>query len=677
VVTNAPTVARPDTGKGIAQIVWDHGEYARKTQKAIEFWKKLEPEPWILSVLENGLNLSFVSTVPNIFALANNASAVGSAAFVKKELCELRLRCAISAVPEEAVTVCSPLSVAVNGKGKQRLVLDLSRLNKHVGVPHFHLDDLRSVWFALETCSHAACFDFRSGYHHIPVSEGSRKYLGFFWEDDGVRQYYVFNVLPFGYSPAPFVFHKFFRPLIKKWRKQGIVVSLYLDDGLVLGRSESDCQRSVEIVRRDLDEAGVTLADEKCMWGPVKQAAWLGYTIDLERKLVSVSEQRIGNTLEALRVLVASDRPTLKQRRIVLGCLSSMHLVLDGRESLCTGPLLDVVADSQQQNLSGKARIELTVGERQAAELWTNRLQEGASRSYTQRQIDCEIESDASASGGGAILLEGGKKIDAFSSVESEVWREQSSTYRELHAILQAVMAFSSRLRGKRLIIKCDNQGVTSILRKGSMKPHLRKLAVQIRVALDDINCEMSISWIPRDENQIADYFSRAEDYDDWVIQDAIFRAVQRRFGATSFDAFADATNSKHAEFAAISGAAKWPDFFECVPFVTRIHRRIWCVPPPMLTARLLATAKLYEVDLILGVPKWETSAFYPLLKGSCTEWAEFVKGVWEFPINTKLIKPGPVSSNSRSFSSPFLHFPFLFLHIQFRPEALSSTQCQ
>ena len=41
-------------------------------------------------------------------------------------------------------------------------------------------------------------FDLKSGYHHVDICPAQCKYLGFAWESDGVKHYYVFTVLPFG-----------------------------------------------------------------------------------------------------------------------------------------------------------------------------------------------------------------------------------------------------------------------------------------------------------------------------------------------------------------------------------------------------------------------------------------------------------------------------------------------
>ena len=87
-------------------------------------------------------------------------------------------------------------------------------------------------------------FDLKSGYHHVDIYEPHRKYLGFSWVLQGVTQFYVFAVLPFGLATACYAFTKLLRPLIKYWRGQGLRALLYLDDGIVAVKGEKQAEEA-------------------------------------------------------------------------------------------------------------------------------------------------------------------------------------------------------------------------------------------------------------------------------------------------------------------------------------------------------------------------------------------------------------------------------------------------
>ena len=58
-------------------------------------------------------------------------------------------------------------------------------------------------------------FDLSQGYHHINTDDNYQKYLGFSWKIDGKIIYFMFIVLPFSFSSAPFIFTKVMPCLVK------------------------------------------------------------------------------------------------------------------------------------------------------------------------------------------------------------------------------------------------------------------------------------------------------------------------------------------------------------------------------------------------------------------------------------------------------------------------------
>lgn len=614
--------------------------------------------------------MSFVSEPPpkSIWFERNNNSALVNMSIVKAEVNRMHLAGLVSQVGENECAALSPLSMVSSSKGKFRLVLDLSELNKYVLPPKFKLEDVRSMWSDLKEASFGASFDFRAGYHHVAVAEASRKWLGFKLEG----RCYVFNVMPFGWSLAPFLFTKIFKPLVKSWRKAGLSVCLYLDDGLVLAPSYQKCTEAVARVRGDLERAGVTIAEEKSSWIPSETVSWLGFELELRNSACRVSASRIETTLRKVEALRSSRKPRVKDRQAVLGCLSSMHLVLEGKETLFCGPWLDVVSKQTKFCPKANPEVSLTPEEERCANFWLQNLEKYAQRKFFEPELDAVVESDASATGVGAVLKDrNGEYKQHLAIRHQDGWDRQSSTQRELVAVLHTVHAFRDFLADKVVLFKLDNQASVRILIKGSMMPHLRSIAVETHEVLASCNCRPKFMWIPRSLNAEADELSRTLDRDDWAIQPAIFRAVTRRFGPVQFDAFADKTNAKTTQFAALSNdGTSFVDFFSlCTMRASCLQQHVWCVPPAALIPRILFEAKRLEMVLILGMPKWESHFAFPHIVDSSGRYKNFIRGVWEFPTGTNICIPGPISSQAGAFSSSFLHFPFLFLSISFRPE--------
>ena len=74
-----------------------------------------------------------------------------------------------------------------------------------------------------------------------------------------------------------------------------------------------------------------------------------------------------------------------------------------------------------------------------------------------------------------------------------------------------------------------DNQNVVRILTTGSHKPALQQEALAIfRISiLSHIRIEPE--WIPKEENQQADFLSRIIDRDDWSLHPTLFKMLDAK----------------------------------------------------------------------------------------------------------------------------------------------------
>ena len=176
--------------------------------------------------------------------------------------------------------VCNPLTVAERNQ-KLRLVLDLRHMNKFLHKVTFKYKDIRTLEKNFAPGYYFATFDLSSGYHHVSIHPAFFKYLGFAWTfEDGSTRYFVFIVLPFGLSTACYVFTKLLRPFIKKWRGHGLHSIIYIDDGIFGTSSRRDTAYACLAVQTDLENAGLTINDEKSNLFPSQIGDWLGFTID-------------------------------------------------------------------------------------------------------------------------------------------------------------------------------------------------------------------------------------------------------------------------------------------------------------------------------------------------------------------------------------------------------------
>ena len=171
-------------------------------------------------------------------------------------------------------------------------------------------------------------FDLKSGYHHLDIFDEHQTYLGFSCEINQQAHSFVFTVLPFGLSTAPFVFTKVVRPLIKYWRLHAIRIACFLDDGLGIEFGYSKSETSSKFVLNTLINAGFVINKEKSVWKSTKTLTWSSISVNLNKGCLYVSEERISNFLISVEYI--TNNPYISARTLakLAGKIISTKFVL-------------------------------------------------------------------------------------------------------------------------------------------------------------------------------------------------------------------------------------------------------------------------------------------------------------------------------------------------------------
>ena len=120
-----------------------------------------------------------------------------------------------------------------------------------------------------------------------------RKYLRFVW----MTKVYHFVSLPFGLSPAPYIFTMVAKQLALLTREQGIRLKMYLDDWLNLNQSRERCAETTEKIILLSQELGFNIKAEKSDFVPSNKFKYLGMTFDTVKFTVCSNPDRIENLL--------------------------------------------------------------------------------------------------------------------------------------------------------------------------------------------------------------------------------------------------------------------------------------------------------------------------------------------------------------------------------------------
>jgi hypothetical protein len=292
---------------------------------------------------------------------------------------------------------------------------------------------------------------------------------------------------------------------------------------------------------------------------------------------------------------------------------------------------------------------------------WKENL-EHLNRKHLFDTVRCSkvVYSDASNSGFA------GYEVSTFNGVAHGLWSidesSKSSTWKELTAVFRVICSLTHIFSNQSIKWFSDNQGVTSIVRKGSMNKELQSIAIQIFKICMSKSIQLFMEWIPRSFNERADYLSKVVDYDDWGISNKLLFMIKNRFGHLSVDWFASEHNAKLVKFYSRfwSPSSSGVDAFtENWGFEFGLF-----VPPISLIGKVIRKMSADQAVGVLVVPCWPSAIFWPDL---CPN-GNFISNVSDwFDLPTNMSYYTACSNGKGLFGNADLKFRMLALNLNFR----------
>ena len=192
------------------------------------FWRSIGAPNFILTTIEKGHKLPFAS-LPLAVRLKNNNSAPIYPDFVDQAVLELVNSGRVCRGFKQPFIV-NPLSVSIQPSGKKRSIVDLRHVNGPLIKQRVKYEDWKIAMAYIAKDSYMFSFDLKSGYHHdVEISQDHQTFLRFCWRspDSNNEVFYVFTVLLFGLSLAPYIFTRLLKPLEKHCRIQGTCIAVF------------------------------------------------------------------------------------------------------------------------------------------------------------------------------------------------------------------------------------------------------------------------------------------------------------------------------------------------------------------------------------------------------------------------------------------------------------------
>ncbi|MEW8545049.1 MAG: reverse transcriptase domain-containing protein [Candidatus Thiodiazotropha sp.] len=380
-----------------------------RLKDSVEKWQKINASSYILNVIEKGYRLP-LKTNPQKVCLKNNRSAMENPSFVVEEIGSLLKKGVISECKTQPLVI-NPLTVAYSKTGKPRMVLDCRHINPHLHKFKFKYEDIKVAESMFEKGAYLFTFDLKGAYHHIPILEENRTYLGFSWTVNKVTKFYIFNVLPFGISTAGHIFSKVLREPVKYWRSLGYKVIMFLDDGIGGSSCFETAVETSRFVRNSIIEFGFLLANEKCNWEPVRQVVWLGHLLNMNEHKLYITEERIRRLeifIDSIMFQLKGDNTDIVKVRLLasaVGQVISLQGVLGKSVRLRTRELYNCILSKASWN----APVKVTQGAKNELIFWRENarlLNREGKQIKADAVFDLRMYADASSYGYGGYLDE-------------------------------------------------------------------------------------------------------------------------------------------------------------------------------------------------------------------------------------------------------------------------------
>ena len=350
--------------------------------------------------------------------------------------------------------------------------------------------------------------DIESAFRLLPIHPDDFQLLGI-----KVQEKYFFDkALPMGASCSPLLFEKFstFIEWVVKREAATDRVTHYADDFFMTGvadeSSSRSCSRLVSKFEQVCDRLGVPLAKEKSV-GPTTKITYLGLEIDSERQIIAVPDKKLLDIKKKVQSALEASNITLKELQSVIGSLSFVcKAVSPGRAFLRR--LIDLTCGRKKSN----EKIQLSQGARTDLEMWCIFLRQFNGTSIIPDQAwvegqDLDLYTDAS----GQIGFGGYYRGRWFQGRwPNEEVKTLSIAWLEFFPIVVAVTVWGEGLKGKRIILRSDNQAVISILNRQTSKcPRIMRLVRFFVLQCLKLNIAFYAKHIAGKENNIADALSR------------------------------------------------------------------------------------------------------------------------------------------------------------------------
>jgi hypothetical protein len=505
-------------------------------------WNEIHADEWVISTLTHGYRLEFTdrpvsSEVIRPTPLPQEGPKREA---LLKELKDLIDKEAVYPLQRSAIQpgFSAIFFLAPKKSGEWRPIINLRPLNQFIRPQRFRMETLATILKSDIIGSFATSIDLKDAYLHIPIHPSHHRWLRF--SING--QCYAFRCLPFGLSTAPRVFTRVVMAVAAYLRRRGIQIFMYLDDWLVLAKTEAEAREKTQVVIQVAQDLGFVINQKKSHLVPTQTPLYLGAVLDLRNGIVVPSPERVATVIQTVSELMTMKVAPARLWMRCLGLMASLVEIVPWCRLRMRVLQLHLARFFTQTSQELDTPVPVQADMHRHLEWWTLKSNLVAGVRFPKATHQVTLVTDASNFGWGGHI---------GASTISGVWNSHEIGLHinvlELLAVEKSLKALLHLVQGKRVLVKSDNATTVSYINRqgGTRSESLCLQVISMLLWCHAEGVSLSAVHIPGDDNLIADSLSRGRSImpTEWSLDPEVARQVFAVFGEPLVDLFATRKN--------------------------------------------------------------------------------------------------------------------------------------
>lgn len=438
-----------------------------------------------IGTLDGEAHLSIDGSVSPVILPARNV-ATSLRPRVKKELKRMARLGVISFIDEHTEWASQIVVVDRKSTDRVRICIDPKYLNNALQREHYHLPTLEEILPELGKAKVFSKFDLRSGYWHVPLDPESRKLTC--CQTPFGR--FIWNRLPFGLKVSSEIFQKRVHAAISGLPgvyciADDVLIAGYGDD---LRTARTSLDENVHCFLKRCAKKGIVLNPDKFEHA-VNCVPFMGHLLTSEGlkadsgKVSAILDMPMPADVAAVRRFTGTVTYLAKFLPRLSDVIKPLTALTCANAVWSWGPEQETAVDKVKYLISNAPLL----------------------RHYDPDE-DLVVQCDASQTGLGACLMQGGQPLMYASRTMTSTEQAYAQIEKETLAIVFAMERFDQFTYGRTTLVQSDHKPLATIMKKPLSKAPLRLQRMLLRLQRYDI----LVSYLPGKDMLIADTLSRA-----------------------------------------------------------------------------------------------------------------------------------------------------------------------